>query len=582
MPGLARIFVCAALVAACQQQAPAIAGMKGDRRTVAETSAPACVPQGAHAAHTGSFFECAICHPCGGALGIGSVTLSDGFAVSGSATKDQTGVSCTVTCHGSQPVSWTGGSLGCANCHGQWQAGAQTVSAHGIDPAQGIAGNSAVCTRCHNTANHFDPSMAIVNAQDGSAVLTSAATPADVSAFCVSCHFGSGKTLAGQAPPVLPGWTSATGDFHGARAGTGFSGTLAAPFARGQAALDCGNCHDFHASSNAFLFAATVNGNAVPSASITRAGFGAEALCSSCHLGDMHAGCKASGCHDDATTITRLDGTVGPIRSSLAAASNKPCFWCHGHEGISNFVYPSWDNHPSGTGNYCSHCHSDWYPAITSAAPVVRNLAVSGITTSAATITWDTSVPTTTFVEYGATDVTAVAGSATLTTQHSWTLANLATGTTYKYRVRVEDALRNLTETPATPATFSTASPGPTGIEPAPTGLHAYNDPIFLDLVAVDATVTSNAVVTFRWAAVASPVGTTRYRLQVSLSPTFATTLIGPLEVTTTSTTATISNLLDYPGQTYYWRVLAIDNSTGAQSAWATASFQGYSYWPYG
>jgi hypothetical protein len=551
-------------------------------RSKAETAA-SCTPVGAHAAHQGGFFNCQICHPCGGALAIATTQLSDGFAVSGTVTKDVSGnASCTVTCHGSQTVSWTSTSLGCSNCHGQWQGGAGgAISSHGIDPTQGLTANAPVCTRCHNTADHFDPSMAVVNADTGASVLTSSATPAQITVFCTSCHDGLGKTIGGETPPLLLGYaTTTSGDFHGARAGTGFGGSLAAGFQVGQGPLDCTYCHEPHASGNAFLFAPVVNNTSIAGGAITRAGMGAEALCSACHLGDSHAGCKVSGCHDGKTTLM-MDGVARFVDPAQANATSKPCFLCHGHEGIQNFSMPTWDNHPYASGDYCSHCHTDWFPQLVTTAPAIRNLTVTNITTNSAAIVWDTNVPTTTFVARGTTDLATMEGSTDLVTHHVWPLSGLAQGTTYTYRVRSSDMFRNFAEAPAQPASFTTASPGPNGFEPAPNSLVAYIDPGFLNLVAVAQPDTSGAV-TLKWGAVTSGSGPTKYRVVVSTSATFSTTLYGPVDVTTTATTFTLGGLQPYPGMNYYWRVMAIDTVSGAQSAWSQASFQAYTYDPWG
>jgi hypothetical protein len=425
--------------------------------------------------------------------------------------------------------------------------------------------------------------MAVVNADTGAAVPAASATPAQITVFCTSCHDGLGKTIAGETPPLLLGYaTASSGDFHGARAGTGFGGTLAGGFQIGQGPLDCTWCHEPHASGNAFLFAPVVNNTSIAGGTIARSGMGAEALCSACHLGEVHSGCKVSGCHDGATTLTSpADGVTRLVDPALATATSKPCFLCHGHEGIQNFSMPTWDGHPAASGDYCSHCHSHWFPTLVTTPPAIRNLTVTNITTNSATIVWDTDVPTTTFVETGSTDLTAINGSTSLVTHHAWPLNGLAQGATYKYRVRSSDMFRNFTEAPAQAASFTTASPGPGGFEPAPTNLAAYNDPVFLNLVAVAQPDTS-AAVTLKWSAVTSASGPTKYRVVVSTDATFSAAIYGPIDVTTNTITFTLSGLQPYPGSNYYWRVMAIDTASGAQSAWSQTSFQAYNYDPFG
>lgn len=580
-------FAAALALAGCTGQVgsaePGSAVARPAARSRAAT-APACAATGAHAAHQGGFFGCQLCHPCGGVLAIATTALPDGFQVSGSATKDGSGgASCTVTCHGSQPVSWTGGPLGCSQCHGAWQSGPGIASTHGIDASKGLTANLPVCTQCHNTANHFDPTIAVVNADTGAGVPIATATAAQLSAFCKSCHDGAGKTILGETPPPLLGYdTTATGDFHGARAGAGFGGTLTANFAVGQAPLDCLQCHDPHASTNAFLFAPTVNGQSIGLGAIGRAGMGGEALCSACHLGDFHAGCKVSGCHDDVTRITSAaTGLVTTVSSALVTPAGKPCFYCHGHEGIVNFSFPTWDNHPNGSGDYCAHCHSDWYPkAIPTAPPVVSNLAVTQITQTSATITFTTNVYANTYVEWGTADVTNITGSNALATSHAFTLTNLTQGTTYLYRVRTSDAFRNFAEAPSQPATFTTALPLPPNTPAAPTVLHPNGSG---DVVAVDCTgsCASTFNTTLSWTAVPSPDGNPiTYRVVLSTSPTFAGTPI--LDVTTSGTSQAVGGLPLptnlYPVMnSFYWRVTAVDQIAQTTSSWSsTASFAAY------
>lgn len=79
-------------------------------------------------------------------------------------------------------------------------------------------------------------------------------------------------------------------------------------------------------------------------------------------------------------------------------------------------------------------------------APVISNVASSGITTSAATITWTTNEASDTQVEYGTS--TSYGSLSTLApalvTAHSVALTGLNANTTYHYRVRSKDAAGNL------------------------------------------------------------------------------------------------------------------------------------------
>jgi parallel beta-helix repeat protein len=98
-------------------------------------------------------------------------------------------------------------------------------------------------------------------------------------------------------------------------------------------------------------------------------------------------------------------------------------------------------------------------------APTISGVTAGSITSSGATITWTTNEAATTQVEYGAT--TAYGSFSTLdsglVTQHSATLGNLASSTTYHFRVISLDAGGNKTMSPdnsfTTLTAFDTTSP---------------------------------------------------------------------------------------------------------------------------
>jgi len=81
--------------------------------------------------------------------------------------------------------------------------------------------------------------------------------------------------------------------------------------------------------------------------------------------------------------------------------------------------------------------------------PVITAVRVSGVTSSAATVSWATNEPADSQVEYG---TTAAYGSSspldpTLTTTHTVTLSSLSAATTYYCRVKSRDAAGNLAVT---------------------------------------------------------------------------------------------------------------------------------------
>jgi RHS repeat-associated protein len=97
--------------------------------------------------------------------------------------------------------------------------------------------------------------------------------------------------------------------------------------------------------------------------------------------------------------------------------------------------------------------------------PVISNVATGGITTSGATITWNTNENSDSQVVYGTTQ--AYGQSTTLNpalvTAHSQVLSGLAAGTLYYYRVKSKDAAGNLATSDE--LTFTTAQNGSAAIK---------------------------------------------------------------------------------------------------------------------
>ena len=544
------------------------------------TAGPACTGTNAHDKHGFATLGCELCHPCGGVYAIANAKISLGFQVSGTITHSTTttAANCTVSCHnmngGNLPAYWNApGPLACSSCHleGSAQAGVQR-SGH-ISPATDAASNRATCLACHVNSGHLSGSVTITG--PSGPVTIDPTVDAQVNAVCQDCHDGTGRMLLGQTPPVLPSYASATGDFHGARAGTGFGGALKAPYARGQGPLACQACHTHSSSTNAFTLAATVNGSTLPPGSIDRAGRGAEALCSSCHQAlpgnGFHRGCQAVGCH-----------TADPIDAELVPATGQKrpgaCFFCHGHEGIVNFGgMPTWDSHPQFGGDFCNHCHSPgWFPtAVTTARPMISALqvAAASLTATSATITWTTNVPATTWVEWGAADQPTSQGSAALATQHSVALTGLQGGSTYTYKARSTDALRNVAV--STVRSLTTAQPGvplaPLPVSPIP-DLYPF---AYLEVSD------PNTLVTFRWAASASPLGNpVEYEFQLADSSAFAALRYDSGWRASLSFTTPAPGLPSDPDtlNDYFWRVRARDKVTGAASAWSSPTVELYIY----
>lgn len=506
----------------------------------------ACVGTGAHDAHSGFASGCAACHPCGGQVGFsGTFTLPSGRLVTGTMTTTAQGTSCTVACHapvGQTPptVNWTMTEpFACSTCHLPGQAPPAGGSGHPFDLSSAPA-NRTDCMRCHDLSGHVSGTVR-VHLPDGTIVAMPRGGTVDANPLCEGCHLGNGQTLSGKSPPLVDGWYAAAGDWHGARAGTGSGGTLASPYTRGQAPIACTACHDPHLSYNAFHFRQSVNGQAVPAAVVSRAGVGAEQVCTACHVGTRHQYCI--GCHG-----------VDPQPAGSA------CFACHGHEGIRYFPWPTTPPHnngprPGAPGD-CWHCHTaGWAPnAPNTIAPVVSAVTVAEATSYSATLTWTTDKAASSFVEYGTTSPASVVGSGALTQSHSVTLAGLTGLTTYTFRVRSADLYRNVTE--STLATFQTADP------------YAPLAPV-LDPGPYIYTYDAGVPVYLSWSIVTSPANNpVQYRVVVDTRSTFTAPVADSGWISTPSYTAFVPALW-WPDE-FYWRVQARDAVTGSASQWST------------
>jgi len=365
--------------------------------------------------------------------------------------------------------------------------------------------------------------------------------------------------------------------------------------------MPCGTCHAGHASGNGFLLASSVNGTPIPAGSIDRTGAGAERLCEACHEGGRHDRCK--DCHTDAYYCDEnaqcwMDGGANHVDPAPAGSA---CFFCHGHEGIVKWTSPYGSHGDPPTD--CRHCHGGlgtnggrppaWVPPKLSPPKLQNGLLpkVSGITTASATISWETDVFCSTWIEYGVGMPGYVAGSAAEDWSHTVTLSNLQTGTTYVWRIRSVDAYRNVLKTSI--ATFRTT---PAGGVPFP------------DIVPVGWTGVvqpeGSMTVNLTWYPVAASTGNpVEYRVQLASDPTFTTLVNGsppdsgwipgaPGSLSgnpVRSFGATLTNLPEdwcveeIPFNQYYWRVKARDSVTHVESDWSAVDpFQATSFDPNG
>ncbi len=99
---------------------------------------------------------------------------------------------------------------------------------------------------------------------------------------------------------------------------------------------------------------------------------------------------------------------------------------------------------------------------------VISGLTAFNITSSSATVTWLTDKPTKGQVDYGETDAygSTTPADQNLVTSHSFKLAELKPGTTYYFKVSLQDANGN--EVTSEGKTFITLSGQPTNIEIGP------------------------------------------------------------------------------------------------------------------
>ena len=180
----------------------------------------------------------------------------------------------------------------------------------------------------------------------------------------------------------------------------------------------------------------------------------------------------------------------------------------------------------------------------TSSAPLLSNITVSGNIGTQATITWTTSQPATSVVDYGLTSAYGTTSSSgTLVTSHSRTLTTLTPGTTYHFRVTSVNGggepgvSGNLTFTAAPPPVIS----------------------------GVTVSGLTNVAATIGWTTNQASSTRVEYGLTTSYG---STTTLDPALVTTHS--QTVSGLT--AATTYHYRVIST-NSLGLTSASADGTF---------
>jgi hypothetical protein len=174
-------------------------------------------------------------------------------------------------------------------------------------------------------------------------------TASNATSMCLRCHDGlppDGVVLPAGMPSLATAWTSAVGDFHGARPGIGFgSAGVKTPYTRSSGAIECTVCHDAHGTSNVYHIPSAVNGR---EGIVAKDGDELWTVCVSCHEGSIdawHAPCVA--CHLGAES--HWAGWVDPAQTLEPAlpSMSSDCTSCHGHGR-------SW-THPAT----CLRCHGE-------------------------------------------------------------------------------------------------------------------------------------------------------------------------------------------------------------------------------
>jgi hypothetical protein len=273
------------------------------------------------------------------------------------------------------------------------------------------------------------------------------------------------------------------------------------------------------------------------------------------------------------------------------APPGSACFYCHGHEGIRYWTEP-YSGQSMISGN-CAHCHGLYLPPPHYAPPVLNwgPPRVSGITSTSARVSWNTDEGASSWVEYGVGMPGWVTGSAAAASAHDLTLTGLAPSTTYVWRVRSVDPMRNALETSV--ASFTTTAAGAVPFpDVVPVGWTGVIQP------------ETSMTVGLTWYPVSAPTGNAVvYRVQLAEDPAFTTLVNGAppdsgwipgtpgvlsgREVRVFG--VTLTNLPqdwcagDVPYAQYYWRVKARDSISGLESDWSAVDpFRATSADPYG
>ncbi len=185
-------------------------------------------------------------------------------------------------------------------------------------------------------------------------------------------------------------------------------------------------------------------------------------------------------------------------------------------------------------------------------APAISSVSSSGVSTSSATITWDTDEAATSYVEYGTTISYGL--NTTLNTtkvmSHSETLTGLSSGTTYHYRVKSKDSAGN--EKTSSDDTFTTTSGGDTTPPDAITGL------------AVSDKINAERTLTISWNQSNAPdfAGYYIYRKANASFINVSASGVQKIKTITSRTTTTYDDNTSVDDYTYHYAVVAFDTAS--------------------
>jgi hypothetical protein len=255
----------------------------------------------------------------------------------------------------------------------------------------------------------------------------------------------------------------------------------------------------------------------------------------------------APATNDTAATLTLSatdpQGTVVAMRFSSTGASwsvpepyaTSRAWTLDGGDGTKT-VYAQFEDQ---AGNWSAVASDEI--ALDTAAPTVSSVAVSDVLATSVTVTWTTSEPATSQVEYGPTTAygSRTPVDPTLATSHGVTLTGLAPGTTHHLGVRSVDWAGN----EALGSDLSFTTPAPDTTPPTVPGNLA-------------ATPVSPSRIDLSWAASSDGVGVTGY--EVSRDDATVATVPGP----------GFSDTGLAPGSSHTYRVRALD-AAGNASGWS-------------